>query len=44
MVTNFVKMAKFPFSLLWHSKMKWDIATSMDALTAKMMPLYCVKI
>jgi len=26
------------------SKMEWDIATSMGALTAQVMPLYCVKI
>jgi len=30
--------------LLCHSEMVWDIATSMGALTVKMMPVYRVKI
>jgi len=30
--------------LLCQSKMEWDIATSMDALTAHIMPLYREKI
>jgi len=29
---------------LWHSETEWDIVTSMCALTAQMMSLYCVKI
>jgi len=28
------KVANSPYLLLWHSKMEWDIATSMGALTA----------
>jgi len=45
MATDFVKkMATFPLSLLWHSETGWDIATSMCALTAQMMPVYRVKI
>ena len=45
MVTDFMqKMANSPFPSLWHSETVWDIATSMGALTAEMMPVYCVKI
>jgi len=45
MATDFVqKMANSPLSSLWHSETEWDIATSMGALTAQMMPVYCVKI
>ena len=39
--------AKLPTPLhssLCQSKMEWDIATSMGALTAQVMPLYRVKI
>jgi len=44
MAANFVeKMANSSLSSLWHSKMKWDIATSMCALIAYMMPIYRVK-
>ena len=46
MATDFAKkMANSPFSSLWHSETEWDIATSMRALTAQMMPvgLYRVK-
>ena len=35
----------YPLHLaLCHSEKKWDVATSMCALTAQMMPLYRVKI
>jgi len=45
MATDFVKkMANSPLSFLWHSETEWDIATSMSALTAQMMPVYRVKI
>jgi len=40
-------VAKLPTPLhssLCQSKMEWDIATSMGALTAQVMPLYRVKI
>jgi len=44
MVTNFVvKLLTTLHLSLWHSKTEWDIATSMCALTAQMMPLYRVK-
>jgi len=39
MATDFMqKNGKFPFSSLWHSETVWDIATSMGALTAELMP------
>ena len=38
------KMANSQLSSLWHSETEWDIATSMYALTAQMMPVYRVKI
>ena len=38
------KNGKLPISSLWHSETEWDIATTMCALTAYMMPLYSVKI
>jgi len=45
MATDFVqKMANSPLSLLWHLETEWDIATSVCALTAQMMPVYCAKI
>ena len=48
MATDFVQNgAKLPTPLhlsLCQSKMEWDIATSMGALTAQMMPVYYVKI
>jgi len=45
MATDFVqKWRNSPFSSLWHSVTVWDIATSMGALTAELMPVYCVKI
>ena len=49
MATNLVAKngAKLPTLLhlsLCQSKMEWDIATSMGALTAQVMPLYRVKI
>jgi len=46
MATNLVaKMGQNYMHLsLFQSKMEWDIATSMGALTAHMMPLYRVKI
>jgi len=45
MATDFVqKMANSPLSSLWHSETVRDIAMSMGALTAQMMPVYRVKI
>ena len=46
MATDFMqkKMENSPFSSLWHSETVWDIAMSMGALTAELMPVYCVKI
>jgi len=48
MATDFVqKWGKIAYPLhlsLWHSETVWDIATSMGALTAEMIPVYCVKI
>ena len=45
MATDFVqKIANSPLLSLWHSETEWDIATSMGALTAQMMPVYRVKI
>jgi len=48
MATDFVqKWGKIVYPLhllLWHSETVWDIATSMGALTAEIMPVYCVKI
>jgi len=48
MATDFVqKWGKIAYLLhlsLWHSETVWDIATSMGALTAEVMPVYCVKI
>jgi len=39
MATDFVKkMPNSPLSSLWHSETEWDIATTMCALTAQMMP------
>jgi len=37
--------AKLPtlYLLLCHSETEWDITTAMCALTAQVMPLYCVK-
>jgi len=44
MATDFVqKIANSPLSSLWRSETVWDIATSMGALTAQMMPVYRVK-
>jgi len=40
----YAKMANSPYSSLRHSETIWDIATSMGALTAEMMHVYCVKI
>jgi len=46
MATEFVpKWDKITYHLLLcQSKTEWDIATSVGALTAQMMPVYCVKI
>ena len=48
MATDLVqKWGKITYPLhlsLCQSKMEWDIATSMGALTAQMTPVYCVKI
>ena len=45
MTTDFVqKMANSPLSSLWHSETEWDVTTSMGALTAELIPVYCVKI
>jgi len=48
MATNLVaKMGKITYPLhlsLCQSKIEWDIATSMGALTVQVMPLYVQKI
>ena len=42
--TDFVqKNGKLSTFVALHSETVWDIATSMGALTAEMMPVYCVK-
>jgi len=41
---NGVKLPTLLHLSLWHSETVWDIATSMGALTAQMMPVYRVKI
>jgi len=35
------KNAKLPLSSHWHSETEWDIATTVGALTAQMMPVLC---
>jgi len=42
---NGAKLVAYPLHLsLCQSKTEWDIATSVSALTAQMMPLYSVEI
>jgi len=44
MATNFVENGKLRHLSLWRFETEWYITTSVCALTAKMMPLYNVKI